>query len=135
MKHLRTALACILLLALSLLFSCANILSGAGVSGDRGKLTVQIAGTAGNAKTILPSGIAGLVKNYIVTLIRSGYSSMTVTVESLSGSTASFAEVPTGSWKVTVDAYDASGNLVALGSTPDATPASNAPIRVSPLRL
>ncbi len=124
MKHLRTALACILLLALSLLFSCANILSGAGVSGDRGKLTVQIAGTAGNAKTILPSGIAGLVKNYIVTLIRSGYSSMTVTVESLSGSTASFAEVPTGSWKVTVDAYDASGNLVALGSTPDATPAS-----------
>ena len=124
MKHLRTALASLPLLAFALLLSCTNILSSAGVSGDRGKLTVQIAGAAGNAKTILPSGIAGLVKNYTVTLTRNGYSTMTVTLESSSGSTASFAEVPTGSWKVTVDAYDASGNLVAVGSTPDATPAS-----------
>ncbi len=85
--------------------------SSSSGGGEVGTVSISVGGLS--SSTIIPD-VAILIDDYRIVLSRDGFDSIETVV---SGDTATFSEVPIGTWRVVVEARDAASSVIGVGET------------------
>jgi hypothetical protein len=83
-----------------------------GMEGETGTLIVRISDSTG--KTLLPQDVLGQVDHFDLLLTKSGSSD--VILSDQSETLITFSSLEEGTWNITVEGDDSSGNIIASGS-------------------